>query len=423
MTDNTDKHRPSGVVNRLSQLARLAQLPWYGALLIVYFLDLIRTAAPAGKHPAQIRRAMEVLFDVYYRHLRHGGGSSAGATRTRQVPRDPSRPGPSGTRRSARIQGQGQEGQENEAPETPEFDEVTENDPDGDADVDALILQLHGRQSSSQLEILEDARTNLLELVRDAVNHGVYGLKKGDASRFSRIDVDGVTDPFVGLDLVFSTLDPLEALLAGPDSLLRLEMDEMTWHTANLFDSELSRVRNILLDRFFELSPDLRADARLFAGRQTPIALLQYAADATYLARPGSPTEYGRQAAQELFHRVLNDQTLTGAQIEAMTRTTLGRAHYRALVTHRTARRREGNASARANTAQTNRGGRGGGRGNGHSGGGNGGGNGGGGGNGNGNAGDDNGGGNGGGGGSRQPKKDKKGKSPQTSQPKKDDSA
>ena len=30
--------------------------------------------------------------------------------------------------------------------------------------------------------------------------------------------------------------------LAGPDSLLRLEMDEMTWHTANLFDSELSRV-------------------------------------------------------------------------------------------------------------------------------------------------------------------------------------
>jgi len=51
---DANKNRPSGTVNRLTQLAKLAQLPWYGAALIVFILDLIRTAAPAGKHPAQI---------------------------------------------------------------------------------------------------------------------------------------------------------------------------------------------------------------------------------------------------------------------------------------------------------------------------------------------------------------------------------
>ena len=338
------KTRDEGARTRLKELGTLMRNPWFGAMVIIIMRDLIDSHVPSGKRSAMVTIEMNNLLDYYLQGIKLFGGSSAGSF----LARAPARARNASNRRSRRAQGQNPEIEEEDEEEDPEEDSGPMPDPTGTSNLKNAKLAL---AENSDAQTVDDAAANLLICVKEMVHDSYFGLRK-TASRFGHLDLRSSRDAFAALYRVFSKLDGLEALLSGVDALIFEERYALTQHHGDLYDTEMVDLQEFLYDRFFELSPELAADSRLFTGRQIHINLLQYAADPSYQERPGQSSSNAGEIAAKLLGEVLADQTLSGRDIQALMHSRLSRAQYQSLVTHRTNVRR-------ANAAADNRRGRG----------------------------------------------------------------
>jgi hypothetical protein len=340
MVEKTTKARDEGARTRLKELGTLMRFSWFGALVIIMMRDLIDSHVPSGKRSAMVTIEMNNLFDYYLQGVKLFGGSCAGAFLARVTARAGNAP----NRQSRRARGQNPEIEEAGEEEEPEEDPGPVPDPTG---ISNLANSKRELAKTADVQTVDDAAANLLLCVKELVHDNYFGLRK-NANRFGHLDLRSSRDAFAALDRVFSQLDGLEALLSGVDALIFEERDALTQHHGDLYDTEMVDLQEFLYDRFFELSPELAADSRLFTGRQIHINLLQYAADPSYQERPGPSSSNAAVIAAKLLEEVLADQTLSGRQIQDQMHSRLSRAQYQSLVTHRTNVRR-------ANAAADNR--------------------------------------------------------------------
>jgi hypothetical protein len=69
---------------------------------------------------------------------------------------------------------------------------------------------------------LDNATRVLRDVVRDAINNPYYGIR-ARAGLFQMVDTDTDANAYTLLDDCMSQLDPLEALLNGPEQLYALQ--------------------------------------------------------------------------------------------------------------------------------------------------------------------------------------------------------
>ena len=279
--------------NHIRAMSELMKIPSQGWLLYPIVRSLLELAVdensvPGGgslakqRDPGLVRDTAMNLLRLWFVSLKPRGGSFAGATKVNGA--------------------------------------VTVPDPAGEADLPAVITTLIPGIGEHGASVTDAAARLLRDVVRDAVTNPYYGFR-ACANLFHSVETDNLENAYTLLNDCMSQLDPLEALIHGPDHLYSLEKHGATNHAAVFRVEQLQRYEADLLASFRSSTKVTKMPDALLTERKFYIGHLQHLASRNHLTAsarhdPGASTASAQYVVRELFAEVCADPKLTGEQIK-----------------------------------------------------------------------------------------------------------